>query len=84
MGRHFTIATYPANEVLPFTGSNTRPSMKCTVKGVDYYASLHSLRFDTFKKNDCTCVECGRRGTVMGLDLPRGIRVSVGSRTVFK
>ena len=67
MGRTRTLKLYPVDEILPLTGKEEK-RLKCTVDGKDYFPSLHSLRYDTFRIN-CTCVNCGRVGTLMGLDI---------------
>ena len=62
-----TIATFPASEILKQVG--TGATFKTDVRGKIYVSKLSSVRLKTFQKStECVC--CGRKGTVLGLDLP--------------
>lgn len=69
MSRAITIATYPVKDILPNVDKGA--TFKITVDGTVYVSKLSSLRLRTFQQN-AECVCCGRKGTIMGLDLPVG------------
>ena len=64
-----TIATFPAEEILPKVGKGA--TFKTNVNGTNYVSKLSSVRLQTFQKST-KCVCCGRKGTILGLDLPIG------------
>jgi len=64
-----TIASYPAEDILKYV--RDKAVFKSTVAGEIFVTKLSSVRLRTFKKStECVC--CGRKGTLMGLDLPIG------------
>lgn len=64
-----TIATYPAVDILKNVGGSS--VFKIDIDGAPTMVRLSSVRLSTFKKST-RCVCCGRVGTIMGLDMPKG------------
>lgn len=62
------LAEYPAEEILPHTGSGNSRRQYMVGKEV-YTVRMNSHRYLLFK-NCRTCVVCGIEGTVMALELP--------------
>lgn len=67
-----TIATYPADEILPRIGTghaNIRLWAKSSVLG--YSVKVSSARMECFRRNQ-TCVTCGITGTMFALESHTG------------
>jgi 5-methylcytosine-specific restriction endonuclease McrA len=63
------LATYPAEEIL--SQVKDKAKIELTVGEETYSLALCSVRLKTFKRSP-VCVCCGKKGTLMGLDLPCG------------